>query len=166
MNFIQASIFMLFIAVISVPLAARAKLPLEIFLFIGSCLLSLIPGLSIMHIHPTVVFDILLPPILFSAAYFTSWREFKYNLRPITQLAFGLVLFTALAVAVIAKQILPSLSWPEAFLLGAILSPTDASAATSILKRFPVPRRFIVLLEGESLINDATALILYRFSLA
>lgn len=165
MNFIEASVFMLFIAVISVPLAERARLPLEIFLFVGSCLLSLIPGVAIIHINPMVVFDILLPPILFSAAYFTSWREFKYNLRPISQLAFGLVIFSTVVVAVMTKYVIPSMSWPEAFLLGAIVSPTDASAATSILKRFPVPRRFIVLLEGESLVNDATALILYRFSL-
>ncbi len=165
MNFIEASVFVLFFAILSVPVANRFRIPLEIFLFAGSCLISLLTGLSTFKINPTIIFELFLPPILFSAAYFTSWRDFKFNLRPILQLAFGLVIFTAILVAVIAKLILPGLSWPEAFLLGAILSPTDASAATSIIKKFNVPRRFITLLEGESLINDATALILYRFSL-
>jgi len=165
LNFIEASIFLIFLAVLSVPVAARFRMPLEIFLFAGSGIISFLSGMTTFKINPTVIFELFLPPVLFSAAYFTSFRDFKFNLRPILQLAFGLVLFTALLVAVIAKLILPGLSWPEAFLLGAILSPTDASAATSIIKKFNVPRRFIVLLEGESLINDATALILYRFSL-
>ena len=165
MNFIEASVFIIFFAVLSVPVATRFRIPLEIFLFAGSCIISFLTGLTTFKINPTIIFELFLPPILFSAAYFTSWRDFKFNLRPILQLAFGLVLFTTLTVAAVAKIILPGLSWPEAFLLGAILSPTDASAATSIIKKFNVPRRFIVLLEGESLINDATALILYRFSL-
>lgn len=166
MNFIEASVFVLFFAVLSVPIANRFRIPLEIFLFAGSCLISFLTGISTFKINPTIIFELFLPPILFSAAYFTSWRDFKFNLRPIMQLAFGLVIFTAIIVAVAAKWMLPDLSWPEAFLLGAILSPTDASAATSIIKKFNVPRRFITILEGESLINDATALILYRFSLA
>jgi len=166
MNFIEASIFILFLAILSVPIASRFRIPLEIFLFAGSCILSFATGLTTFKINPAVIFELFLPPILFSAAYFTSWRDFKFNLRPIFQMAFGLVIFTAIIVALIAKMILPGLSWPEAFLLGSILSPTDASAATAIIKKFNVPRRFIVLLEGESLINDATALILYRFSLA
>ncbi len=166
MNFIEASVAVLLFAVLSVPLATRFRIPLEIFLFAGSCIISFLTGITTVTINPTIIFEVFLPPILFSAAYFTSWRDFKFNLRPIMQLAFGLVIFTTCTVAVIAKIILPMLSWPEAFLLGAILSPTDASAATSIIKKFNVPRRFIVLLEGESLINDATALILYRFSLA
>ncbi len=165
MNFIEASIFILFFAIMAVPIANRFRIPLEIFLFIGSCIISFLTRLTAFHINPTVIFDLFLPPILFSAAYFTSWRDFKFNLRPIFQLAFGLVLFIALITAIAAKYILPGLSWPEAFLLGAILSPTDASAATNIIKKFNVPRRLIVLIEGESLINDATALILYRFSL-
>lgn len=138
---------------------------MEVFLFAGSCLISLLPGLPDITFNPVIVFDIFLPPILFSAAYFTDWRDFKFNLRPITQLAFGLVLFTTLTIACLAKYFLPGFSWAEAFLLGSIVAPTDAAAATSIVKKIGVPRRFIVILEGESLINDATALILYRFSL-
>jgi len=165
-NFIEASLFILLIAIFAVPLASRLRLPLEVFLFFGSCIISLIPGLPVIHVPPMVVFDLFLPPILFSAAYFTSWRDFKFNLRPIAQLALGLVIFTMVTVACTAKFLLPGFSWAEAFLLGAIVSPTDASAATTLVKKLGVPRRFIVLLEGESLVNDATALILYRFSLA
>lgn len=166
MDLIEAAIFVLFLAILSVPIATRFRIPLEVFLFAGSCVTSFFTTFSTFTINPTIIFKVFLPPILFSAAYFTSWRDFKFNLRPIFQLAFGLVIFTAVIVAVVVKFILPDLSWPEAFLLGAILSPTDASAATSIIKKFNVPRRFIIVLQGESLINDATALILYRFSLA
>lgn len=166
MNLISASIIILLIAIMCVPIATRLRLPLEIFLFIGSCVVAFTPNLPMLHIDPTVVFNVFLPPILFGAAYFTSWRDFKADLRPIAQLAIGLVVFTTIFVAVAAKWLIPFLSWPEAFLLGAIVSPTDASAATSILKKFKVPRRFIVILEGESLVNDATALTLYRFCIA
>lgn len=166
MNFIEGSLLILFIAILSVPLANRLKMPLEIFLFFGSCLISLMPALPRVKIDPLIVFDLFLPPILFSAAYFTSWKDFKFNLRPIIQLALGLVLFTALMVGIAAKLLLPGFTWAEAFLLGAIVSPTDASAATAIIRKLGAPRRIIVLLEGESLVNDATALILYRFALA
>jgi len=165
LDLIEAAIFVLFLAILSVPIATRFRIPLEVFLFAGSCITSLFTGFSTFTINPTIIFKVFLPPILFSAAYFTSWRDFKFNLRPIFQLAFGLVIFTAIVVAVVVKFILPDLSWPEAFLLGAILSPTDASAAATIIKKFNVPRRFVIVLQGESLINDATALILYRFSL-
>jgi CPA1 family monovalent cation:H+ antiporter len=166
MNFTEAAIFILLFAIISVPVASRFHLPLEVFLVIGSCIISLIPGLPPFEINPVIVFNLFLPPILFSAAYFTSWHDFKVNARPITQLAFGLVIFTMVMVAVAAKLILPEISWAEGFLLGAIISPTDAASATSIIKKLGAPKRLITILEGESLINDATALILFRFSLA
>jgi len=166
MNFIEAAIFLLFLAIISVPLANRLRLPLEIFLVIGSCLISLLPGLPVFQVNPLIVFNLFLPPILFSAAYFTSWKDFKFNLRPISLFAFGLVIFTMITVAIVAKLLLPEFTWGEGFLLGAILSPTDASAAVNIIKKIGANRRLIVILEGESLINDATALTLFRFSLA
>lgn len=166
MNFIEASIFILLIAILAVPIANRFRIPLEIFLVIGSCLVSLTPGLPSVQLNPVVVFDIFLPPILFAAAYFTSWRDFKFNFRPIVLLAFGLVLCTTVVVAITVKLLIPGFSWAEGFLLGAIVSPTDASSATAIIKKLGAPRRVIVILEGESLVNDATALILYRFSLA
>ncbi len=166
MNFIEASILILFIAIISVPISIRFRMPLEIFLFLGSCLISLIPGLPEVKIDPLIVFELFLPPILFSAAYFTSWKDFKFNFRPILLLAFGLVTVTMVVVAIVAKYCIPGFSWSEAFLLGAIVSPTDASAATAIIKKLNAPKRIIAVLEGESLINDATALLLYRFCLA
>jgi len=165
MNFIEASILILGIAILSVPLANRARIPLEIFLFLASCLVSLIPGLPPIQLNPIIVFDLFLPPILFFAAYFTSWHDFKFNLRPIMLLAFGLVTCTALVVAITIKWLIPDFPWAEAFLLGAIVSPTDASAATAIIKKMGAFRRIIVVLEGESLINDASALMIYKFSL-
>lgn len=166
MNFIDAAIFILFFAIVSVPLAAKLRLPLEIFLVIGSCLISFMPGLPHFQLNPEVVFKIFLPPILFYAAYFTSWHDFKFNLRPILLMAFGLVIFTTVAVAIVVRHILPFFSWQEAFMLGAIVSPTDASAATAVIKKMGAPRRIITILEGESLVNDASALLLFRFSLA
>lgn len=166
MDFIEASIFILLIAVVSVPFATRFRLPLEISLVIGSCMISLIPGLPSFQINPMIVFYLFLPPILFYAAYFTSWRDLKFNFRPIFLLAFGLVIFTTFAVAAFASALIPGITWQEGFLLGAIISPTDASAATAIIRKLKAPRRLITILEGESLVNDATALLLFRFGLA
>lgn len=166
MGFIEAAIFILLFAIISVPIANRARLPLEVFLVIGSGIISIIPGLPNVELNPKIVFNVFLPLILFHAAYFTSWRDFKLNLRPISFLAIGLVIFTMIIVAVLAKWIFPSFSWAESFLLGAIISPTDAASATTIIKKLGAPYRLVAILEGESLVNDATALILFRFSLA
>lgn len=165
MNFIGAAIFILLFAIISVPIANRARLPLEVFLVIGSCIISLIPGVSSVAINPQLIFSLFLPPILFYAAYFTSWNEFKLNLRPISLLAFGLVLFTMSIVAIAAKNFFPTLSWAECFLLGSIVSPTDAVSASALVRKLGAPRRIVTILEGESLINDATALVAFRFSL-
>jgi CPA1 family monovalent cation:H+ antiporter len=112
-----------------------------------------------------VVFFLLLPPLLYPAALATSWRDFKANARPIGLLAVGLVLATTVAVAAAARHF-GGLSWPAAFVLGAIVSPPDAVAATAVIARFRVPRRIITILEGESLVNDATALVAYRFAIA
>lgn len=165
MNIIELPLTIMFFAILSVPLAVRLRIPLEIFLLIASGIISLWPGLPSIEIKPYVVFYLFLPPILFSAAYFTSWHEFKLNKRPIFLLAFGLVIVTALVVASVAHCCFPGFTWAEGFLLGAIISPTDASAATVLIKKLGAPRRLIAILEGESLINDATALIFFRFSL-
>lgn len=164
MEFIEPALFILFLAIISVPLATRFRLPLEVFLVIGSCIVSALPAIPV-NINPNVIFKLFLPPILFYAAYFTSWRDFKFNFRVISLLAVGLVIFTTVAVAIVVKLLIPDISWAEGFLLGAIISPTDASAATSIIKKLNAPRRIISILEGESLVNDASALLLFRFSL-
>jgi CPA1 family monovalent cation:H+ antiporter len=125
-------------------------------------LVGLVPGSTALRLEPDVVFFVFLPPILWAAAYFTSFRDFKANLRPIGLLAVGLVLATTAAVAMAAHLLLPGLPWAAAVALGAIVSPPDAVAAETILKRLPIPQRLVVILEGESLVNDASALILYR----
>lgn len=152
-------------AALAATLAEKIHVPVEIFLFVGSLIISLVPGLPTITLSPKIIFSIFFPPILFSAAYFTSWRDFKANKRPITLLAIGLVLFTTCAVAITIKFLIPTFNWPLSFLLGAIVSPTDASSAVSLVKKLNVPRRLITIIEGESLINDATALIAYRYTL-
>ncbi len=122
----------------------------------------MLPGLPTVTLSPDLVFLVFLPPILWAAAYFTSLREFRQNLRPISLLAFGLVLATTAAVAAVAHAVLPGIGWAEAIALGAIISPPDAVSATAIGKRLGIPRRVVTILEGESLVNDAMALVLYR----
>ena len=165
MELIEATLLLLFLTTITVPWARRTGLPTEILLVLGSLLLSLLPGLPPLILDPAVVFTLFLPPILFAAAYFTSWRDFKRNRRPIFLLAFGLVLFTTTLVAVAVHSLGLGVPWPVAFLLGAIVSPPDASAATAIIRKLGVPRRMVTIIEGESLVNDATALVAYRFAL-
>jgi len=166
MHLIEATLLLLFMATITVPWARRMNLPTEVLLVLGSLILSLAPGLPTLVLDPDVVFMLFLPPILFAAAYFTSWRDFKRNRRPIFLLAFGLVLFTMTLVAAAVRALGLGVPWPVAFLLGAIVSPPDASAATAIIKKIGVPRRLVTIIEGESLVNDATALVAYRFALA
>jgi len=143
-------------------LSRRLLIPYPILLVIGGLVHSLIPGLPTVRLNSDLIFLVFLPPILWAAAYFTSLREFRANLRPISMLAIGLVLATAAAVAAIAHWLLPGLSWAAAIMLGAIVSPPDAVAATAIARRLGIPRRLVTILEGESLVNDATALVLYR----
>jgi Na+/H+ antiporter len=146
--------------------ARRLTVPYPIVMVLGGLLLSRTPGLPEFQLPPDLVFFVFLPPLLFAGGYFTSLREFKANLRPIILLAFGLVIFTAAVVAVVAYMLVPSLGWAGAFALGAIVAPPDAVAATAIFQRVGVPRRIVTILEGESLVNDATALVIYRFAVA
>jgi Na+/H+ antiporter len=166
MSIIEATLLLLLMATLAVPWAKRTGIPTEILLVIGSLVVSLLPVVKPLVLDPAVVFALFLPPILFAAAYFTSWRDFKRNKRPIFLLAVGLVLFTTTLVAVALRLIVPGVPWAAAFLLGAIVSPPDASAATAIVGKLGVPRRLMTILEGESLVNDATALVAYRFALA
>ena len=159
-------ILTLFLAVAALAaLASRIKVPYPIFLVLGGLALSFIPNLPRPNLDPNVVFLVFLPPILYYAGLLSPWRDFRANLRPIGLLAFGLVLFTTALVAVAAHYLL-GMSWAASFVLGAIVSPPDAVAATAIMSRMRIPRRIIVILEGESLINDATALVAYRFAVA
>lgn len=144
----------------------RINLPYPILLVLSGIGIGLIPGLPRVQLHPEVVFFVFLPPILYAAAWNTSWPDFKRAKRPITLLAIGCVIFTTCAVAWIAHSFIPNLGWPEAFVLGAIISPPDAIAATASTKGLAVPKRIITVLEGESLVNDATGLIAYKYAVA
>jgi monovalent cation/hydrogen antiporter len=146
-------------------LAKKVVLPYPVLLVIGGLALGFVPGLPAVQLEPDLVFLFLLPPLLYPAALFTSWRDFRANLSPISLLAIWLVLLTTAFVAVVARA-LTGLPWPAAFVLGAIISPTDAIAATAITNRLRVPQRIVTILDGESLVNDATALVAYRFAIA
>ena len=146
-------------------LAQKVALPYPVLLVIGGLALGFVPGLPAVKLEPDMVFLFLLPPLLYPAALFTSWRDFRANLSPILLLAIGLVLLTTVLVAVVA-HVLTGLPWATAFILGAIVSPTDAVAATAIANRLRLPRRVVTILDGESLVNDATALVAYRFAIA
>src|SRR5437764_905041 len=147
-------------------LSRKLPIPHPILLVIGGLLLGFIPGLPRVQLDPDLVFLFFLPPLLYPAALFTSWRDFRTNLRPILLLAVGLVLFTTIAVGFLAHALIPGFPLAAGFVLGAIVSPPDAVAATAIAQRLHVPRRIVTVLEGESLVNDATALVAYRFAVA
>ncbi len=159
-------IILLLMAVLALTTVARKlTIPYPILLVIGGLILSFIPGLPTVRLDPDLIFLVFLPPLLWAAAYFTSWRDFRANVRPIILLAVGLVMATAAAVASVAHAVLPGLGWAGAIMLGAIVSPPDAVSATAIMKQLYLPRRIVTILEGESLVNDATALVLYRAAL-
>lgn len=159
---VETVVLLMIVVLILATIANRILIPYPILLVLGGLAVSLVPRAPIIPLEPDLVFLIFLPPILWAASYFTSLRDFRANLRPITLLAVGLVVATSAAVAAVARLIMPGLSWPVAFALGAIVSPTDAVAATAIARKLRIPHRLVTILEGESLINDATALVLYR----
>lgn len=162
----QIIVFLFTLVVALVLIARRTALPYPVLLVIGGLALGLLPGLPHMRLQPDLVFYFFLPPLIYPAALFTSWRDFRRNLRSILLLAIGLVLFTMVAVAAIARWLIPDLPWAAAFALGAIVSPPDAVAAASVIRRLGVPHRVEVVLEGESLVNDATALVALQFAVA
>jgi CPA1 family monovalent cation:H+ antiporter len=145
--------------------ARKIHLPYPVLMVISGLVLGLIPSLPQVNLPPELVLPIFLPPLLFPAALFTSWRDFRNSLRPIMLLAVGLVLMTMVAVAWVAHATIFDLPWASAFVLGAIVSTPDAIAATSIFQRLEVPRRIVTVLEGESLVNDTVALVAYRFGI-
>ena len=146
--------------------ALPLRVPYPILLVVGGLALGFAPGLPEIRLPPDLVLVVFLPPLLYSAAFFTSLRDLRANLRPISMLAVGLVLATMAAVAVVAHVAVDGLSWQAAFVLGAIVSPTDPLAATSIARRIGLPARVVTIVEGESLVNDGTALVLYRVAVA
>ena len=154
------------VAVALAYLARRIGVAYPILLVLGGLVLGFLPGLPTIELEPDVVFLLLLPPILFGSAYSTPIRDIKANARPIALLAVGLVLFTTAVVGLVTHALLPDMNIFAAFALGAIVAPPDAVAATAIFRRIGAPRRIVTILEGESLMNDATALIAYRFAVA
>jgi CPA1 family monovalent cation:H+ antiporter len=146
--------------------AQHLDLPVAIPLVLGGMGLALIPGLPPVALDPELALALFLPPLLQVSAYRTDWPAFRSNLRPILLLAIGAVLFTTAAVALVAHLLVPGLPWWAAAALGAIVAPPDAVAASAVLKKFNLPKRIVTVLEGESLINDASSLVLYRFAVA
>ncbi len=147
-------------------IAPALRVPYPILLVGGGLALGLLPGMPELELPPDLVLVAVLPPLLYAGTFFTSLHELRLNLRPIGLLAVGLVIMTTVVVAVVAHAVVDELSWASAFVLGAIVSPTDPVAATAIAHRFGVPRRLVAIVEGESLINDGTALVAYRFAVA
>src|SRR5690349_8619543 len=160
-------IFLILLAVLAgtALLARRIKTAPAILLLLAGIVLALVPGMPALELPPELVLLLVLPPLIYSASVAMSWREFRHNLRPIILLAVGCVIFTAFAVAA-ATHYLIGLPSDVGFLLGAIVAPPDAVVRLAIARRLGIPRSIMVVLEGEGLANDATALILYRFALA
>ncbi len=162
---IQTLILLLMVTAMVAVAETRLRIPNAILLVVTGVILGLIPGLPTVELAPELVLLLVLPPIVYSSAVAMSWREFRFNLRPISLLALGCVAFTTVATAAAAHWLL-GLPWPVGFVLGAIVSPPDAVAPLSVARRMQLPRRILVVLEGEGLANDATALVLYRFAVA
>ncbi|ATN05931.1 Na+/H+ antiporter [Chryseobacterium indologenes] len=157
---------LLLIVMLLVMLAQKIKIAYPIFLVLAGLGISFIPGVPVLKLDPDIIFLIFLPPLLYEAAWYTSWNDFWKWKRPISLLAFGLVFLTSLVVAYASQALIPGFTLALGFLLGGIVSPPDAVAATTVLKGLKVPKRTIAILEGESLINDASSLIVFRFALA
>jgi len=163
MNEIESLIFLLGAAALLAQLARVLKVPYPVFLVLGGLAIGFVPGLPDVEISPEVIFFVFLPPLLNYAAFFSSPRDLRANLRPIALLAIGLVLFTMVAIALVVHFLI-GMSWAAAFVLGAILSPTDPVAAEAVFRRLGVPGRVGKVVEGESLVNDGTGLVAYRIA--
>lgn len=161
----DAVVLILAVLVALSSLADKVKFPFPVLLVFTGALISIIPYFPILTLDPEVVFLLFLPPLLYDAASHTSWHDFREEIIPISTLAIALVFFTTTTVALAAHYFIPGFSWPLAFVLGAIVSPPDAVAATGIIKGLSINKRVLTIIEGESLVNDASALIAYRFSM-
>ncbi len=164
MNDFKIVVFIMAILISLTAIVNKRKLPFPVILVFAGLIIGFVPQLPNLALDPEVVFVIMLPPLLFDAASKTSWLEFKTSIRPISALAITLVFFTTVAVAVTAYYLIPGFTWPLAFVLGAIVSPPDAVAAGGIIKGLGLNKKVITILEGESLVNDASALIAYRYA--
>lgn len=165
MENVSVIVLLLFATTFLAVLSNKYKFPFSIVLVLVGVAISLIPSFPVIHLDPSVVFLIFLPPMLYEAAWNTSWHEFRSSIRPIALAAVGLVFFTTTLVAVAAHWLIPGISWPVAFLIGAIVSPPDAVAAISITRGLGLNPKLLAILEGESLLNDASGLIAYKYAL-
>jgi Na+/H+ antiporter len=164
---VELVLISLLVAVAGLAAAARAvDVPYPIVLVVGGLGLGFVPGLPEVELDPDLVLVIFLPPLLYSAAFFANLHDLKRDMRSISMLAIGLVLATMCTVALVAHALVDGLPWGAAFALGAIVAPTDPVAATTVARRLAVPRRIVSIVEGESLVNDGTALVAYRFAVA
>src|SRR5688572_29835936 len=156
---------LIIVIVLLIVLADKIKVAYPVVLVIAGLLISFIPGIPVLHIKPELIFLIFLPPLLYDAAFAISWKELWKWRRIISSFAFIVVFFTATSVAIVANMFLPGMSLAIGFLLGGIVSPPDAVSASAILKFVKVPRRVASILEGESLLNDSSSLIIFRFAM-
>src|SRR5271154_6080874 len=159
-------LLLLLFVVVFAAVARKLQTPYPIVLVIAGLLLGFLPGIHKIALNPDLIFLVVLPPLLYAAAWMTSWREFKYNLVSICFLAFGLVGFTVLGVSGAAHWTFAGFDWRLGFVLGAVVATTDAIAATAIAKRVGLPQRIVDVLEGESLVNDASGLLALEFGIA
>jgi Na+/H+ antiporter len=165
MNNVESILILMLAATLLVRIAEFGKIPAPIVLVVGGLGIAFVPGLPTIELEPDTIFLLFLPPLVFSAGWRTSPRELRTVMRPLALLAVALVFLTAAVVAVVAHTLVPGLGWAEAAVLGAILAPTDAVAAIAIFRRIGGPDRVRLLVEGESMINDGTALVLYSIAL-
>jgi len=161
---IESILLLLLAAALLVRIAEFGKIPAPIVLVLGGLAIALVPGLPEVELEPDTIFLIFLPPLVYAAGWRTAPGELRALMRPLGLLSVGLVFLTAAVVAVVAHALVPELGWAEAAILGAVLAPTDAVSATSIFRRMNAPERVRLLVEGESMINDGTALVLYRIA--
>ncbi len=159
-------VFIMAILITLTAIANRRKFPFPILLVFAGLAIGFVPQLPNLSLDPDIVFVIILPPLLYDAASKTSWHEFKTSIRPISALAITLVFFTTIAVAITSHYLIPGFTWPLSFVLGAVVSPPDAVAASGIIKGLGLNKKVITIIEGESLVNDASALIAYRSAVA
>ena len=157
-------LLLIFVIVLAV-IARRLNLAFPILLTVGGLIISFFPGLPNVDLDSSVVLVVFLPPLLYSAAWYTNWSDFRRNLEPVVLLALGLVLATSIGIAYVANLFVPGFTLATGLLLGAIVSPSDAVAATAVMKTLSVPRKIAIILEGESLVNDATALVIFQLAL-
>src|SRR6266568_2307771 len=166
MHAVENGVLLIVVVAAGTLAARRLRLEPSILLVLIGVGLSLVPGIPSFHLDPEIVLVLILPPLLYAAAFHTSVPAFRANLRPILLLAVGLTLVSTVAVGLVAHAVIPGLPLAAALALGAILAPPDAVSATAIARRAGLPRRIVTVLEGESLLNDATALVAYRVAVA